>query len=646
MSSGTNQERITQNNTKLAELKTKADNLPEYQDIEPVYATLDISLNYKMSKANISSFLNNCFVGNEWAIFTSSSYSSTNNPTIYIYYKGELVKSFSVSEFITLPRSATWILVTLSLTDNEIAFCLYRNATNDGIYAFKYNKTTNLVTYIGILTLTDSHYWGNSIALSTTTPLINATNNYGVASIRFFEESNLFCVNGKYSSSGDMASYLHIYKYDITENTLQFVADMGGYGYPISSWFVINCTKFQYTQGHNFARLSYNDGYIKLSRDIYPNDLDINGVNYLGNKVFKGGNVYELNADLSIGSLIGENIYESSEYGIEAVNDKFYRYKNKLYMFDEETNIFTELGENFYWSGSTIYKLVDNYIEVYKFEKGQKQIGSIYNNIFIPIMNGSFIESNEIINGKLAYNELHQQLIGTMPNNGQLNYTPSTSQQTIPAGYTSGGTIGAVTSSIDSNIIADNIKSGVTILGVTGTYTEQMKEYASETDMNDNIANIQEGEVVKVTSTIFSDGNSYLVPKYPTPEANEKVIVVYDYLNGKMSVATYDSQYTVKQFTTEDRLAIGVFDNNEEQVSNAFNSKRYTNYPQDMTTYVTSKINTFLGPSSGGMPVFYTNESIYDTSDNLVYEPTNIQTTYFIKETTMKKLAKEETINS
>ena len=34
-----------------------------------------------------------------------------------------------------------------------------------------------------------------------------------------------------------------------------------------------------------------------------------------------------------------------------------------------------------------------------------------------------------------------------MPNNGQLNYTPSTSPQTIPAGYTSGGTIEAVTMS-------------------------------------------------------------------------------------------------------------------------------------------------------------------------------------------------------
>lgn len=56
-----------------------------------------------------------------------------------------------------------------------------------------------------------------------------------------------------------------------------------------------------------------------------------------------------------------------------------------------------------------------------------------------------------------------------------LEITPSTSSQEITAtsgvdGY-SPITVSAVTASIDENIVAENIKSGVTILGVEGTYT-------------------------------------------------------------------------------------------------------------------------------------------------------------------------------
>ncbi len=53
--------------------------------------------------------------------------------------------------------------------------------------------------------------------------------------------------------------------------------------------------------------------------------------------------------------------------------------------------------------------------------------------------------------------------------------TPTTSQQTITADEGKDGlgtvTVNAVTAAIDENITAANIKSGVTILGVEGTYT-------------------------------------------------------------------------------------------------------------------------------------------------------------------------------
>lgn len=60
------------------------------------------------------------------------------------------------------------------------------------------------------------------------------------------------------------------------------------------------------------------------------------------------------------------------------------------------------------------------------------------------------------------------------PNLENKSVTPTTAQQTITAGDGYDGlgtvTVAAVTAAIDANIIAGNIKDGVTILGVTGTY--------------------------------------------------------------------------------------------------------------------------------------------------------------------------------
>ena len=50
-----------------------------------------------------------------------------------------------------------------------------------------------------------------------------------------------------------------------------------------------------------------------------------------------------------------------------------------------------------------------------------------------------------------------------------------------------------------ANITANKIAVGETVLGIVGTYMgTAMKEYASVTDMNNDIANISEGELVKV----------------------------------------------------------------------------------------------------------------------------------------------------
>ena len=74
----------------------------------------------------------------------------------------------------------------------------------------------------------------------------------------------------------------------------------------------------------------------------------------------------------------------------------------------------------------------------------------------------------DVLSGKTFYKS-GGKATGSMPNNGSTGGDISTKAGTvnIPAGYTSGGTV-AIDSTEQAKIVSGNIKSGVTILGVSG----------------------------------------------------------------------------------------------------------------------------------------------------------------------------------
>ena len=78
----------------------------------------------------------------------------------------------------------------------------------------------------------------------------------------------------------------------------------------------------------------------------------------------------------------------------------------------------------------------------------------------------------EILDTKTAYKN-GSKVTGTMPNRGGVTGTISTvsGQYTIQNGYHDGSGKVAIDSTEQAKIIAGNIKDGVTILGVLGTYT-------------------------------------------------------------------------------------------------------------------------------------------------------------------------------
>ena len=79
------------------------------------------------------------------------------------------------------------------------------------------------------------------------------------------------------------------------------------------------------------------------------------------------------------------------------------------------------------------------------------------------------IESVDVLTGKTAFGA-SGSVSGSMANNGATGGTISTKAGTItiPSGYTTGGTV-SISSTEQSKIVASNIKSGVTLLGVAGS---------------------------------------------------------------------------------------------------------------------------------------------------------------------------------
>lgn len=80
--------------------------------------------------------------------------------------------------------------------------------------------------------------------------------------------------------------------------------------------------------------------------------------------------------------------------------------------------------------------------------------------------------ASEILSGSSAYVN-GNKINGAMVNNGSVTGTITTKAQeyTIPIGYHDGSGKVSISSTEQGKIIASNIKSGISILGVTGTYS-------------------------------------------------------------------------------------------------------------------------------------------------------------------------------
>lgn len=165
----------------------------------------------------------------------------------------------------------------------------------------------------------------------------------------------------------------------------------------------------------------------------------------------------------------------------------------------------------------------DNKLHVYQVASGSKIVSLNKNNIYFYDTEDASSEASDFLINKVAYNSTGR-FVGTMPNNGAITYTPTTTQQNIADGYHKGSIIQAVDNTIDENIIADNIKKDVTILGITGTYEPTGGDATSDANIQakyllEGYSVVSDGKVVNGTMKDY--GSKTFTPTSETIEIPE-----------------------------------------------------------------------------------------------------------------------------
>lgn len=386
-----------------------------------------------------------------------------------------------------------------------------------------------------ILTIKDNYLY---YMLHTASEYTNQINIYSV-NLETFENKKiktLYIDYDKYKFYGS-----NYFNYSNVDSCIIIGSISGAQGYIVTIDFDNN---YALNVVPCYGTRVYNNNYFWRDNLLYRKDLDVNKsiggtinfINLAGNKIIINNILYNLDSDLNVGSQIKDmttdpnyikdsiilsvnntNMYvmgklDSTSYISNTANGKLCNFNEITNQFEViyqikapvmqygnyragcQTCFISEDGEICYVEPVVDYTAVIGY--------------TLYGRNFYftqPVT----LQSDKVLKDYIVYNESLDTVRGSMPNNGTLNYTPSTSQQTIPLGYTSGGTIAAVDSTIDENIIADNIKKDITILGVTGTLEEGIDTSDATAIAND----ILEGKTayvngVKLTGTMENLSNT------------------------------------------------------------------------------------------------------------------------------------------
>ena len=489
MSTGTNKERIEQNNLKLEDIKTQIQNLPEaggaaggvktYSSYEEMVADTSIKDGtvcvieiYKESSGN----LYDMGVGKKVKIPTtitmsklimapsySSTYASDDDNDRLRFKKGALTTALTIEVVLngSIAHSIKYTYntdlgayTTTTISEPmEIEFTNYirqKSFKAELLNAISSIEVLSSVNYIENI----YKYENNEFILLDThnTTIAHITNNVDNMPEGKFDGEFVLAHRGDTTTS-------------IEPNT----------PYPVIT-FKEKINKSEITEGtYTYNHMQYDsvNGSIeqKITIEVGSNSIKATCRWYTDGEILAGDLATEFFTSIGL-----ENV--DVEYTLNTETNEYEIQNQTSWLFGNGEEVSLPTGYSFKLKPLNIptndwqdtFKILCNGVlalyGIYQFNQTAYQ--------YSRVNYGFNAKTGDVLEGKVAFSD--GMLTGTMPNNGALNYNPSTSVQTIPAGYTSGGTISVVDASIDENIIPENIKSGVTILGVTGTYTGESSE--------------------------------------------------------------------------------------------------------------------------------------------------------------------------
>ena len=461
----------------------------------------DINIDYNIGVSNTSSVLTIYRIENDTVISKkvinstditniSSFYANTakiaylaDNNTIKIYVAANDVNShygavcviynletddtsFYDYEFFETPYNSTKIVI-LPIPNTTDKAIIVRGGRNGSF---------NYIIHVTIYSF-GSQFSYNTIYSANPRNSGGLTGSCSDINYQFITSDNLICINAYYNSqhlwinyigklSNDYLSATKIYS-NTQWSTVRRVCLLNDlYFYMLnaeqSDVYSISDTS------NPIASFDIDD--FELSNNVY-NVITIGNYLYFVNNNSTTCKVYKIdNTALSL-------TYDSQM--TIGTNNKFFKYNSQFIYNNTSINKLSILEES---EQGALYAL--------------ERLGQTFR-----LLNKATANVSDILSGKSAY--INSGLVsGTMSNNGDVIITPSTEQQSKNSGYYNSLSVEAVTSAIDSNIQAGNIKNGVTILGVTGTLEVLDTSDADATSDDISINKTAYVDGVKVTGAL------------------------------------------------------------------------------------------------------------------------------------------------